>query len=185
MGLLKFLGVKDKKEERQKWMIQNGEEFMDGVKRNRSLPTVGTSLFLNNGEQAVLTEKANYLTLRSIRQSVGGGMGTRVGGIGVAGYSSKSESHKEWRLVDNGNLTLTSQRLVFVGAKENQSIALNKIVSVECALSEIHISSEGKNSEVSFTVNNPFVWYAAIGILRKAKNPFALEENEVNVHFGD
>jgi hypothetical protein len=185
MGLLKFLGVKDKKEERKDWMIQNGKDFVEQIKKNKSLPIIGTSLFLNNGEQAVLTERVNYLTLRSIRKSVGGGMGARVGRIGIGGYSGQSESHKEWRLIDNGALTLTSQRLVFVGANENQSIPINKIISLECAPSEIHISMEGKGNEVAFVVSNPLVWSIAVGIIRKTKDPFALQENEVNVQFGD
>ena len=185
MGLLQLFGVSSKRENREQWMTQNGNEFVDLIKRNKSLPVISTSLFLDPNEKAVMQEQGNLLTLSSVRQSSGVRGGKSFGGgLYAGGYSGHAESHKEWRSSDKGTITLTSKRIVFVGDKENRSIELKKILSINSSLNEIHLSVGGKDNELGFTVTNPFIWNAAIGIIKTAKDPFVLEDGEIDVKFG-
>jgi hypothetical protein len=185
MGFLNLLGLQSKTEKRHQWMIQNGQEFIDKVKSDKSLPIANSTLFLSGDEKAILEERVSFSTPRSVSVRGGGGVGIRVAkGVYAGGYAGQSESHKEWRTIDVGTLTLTSKRVVFVGGKENRNLALDKILSVQNSPNEIHISAQGKDNELGFTVTNPFVWYVAMGILRTAKDPFALNYDDITVSFG-
>jgi hypothetical protein len=57
---------------------------------------------------------------------------------------STSESHEELRLVDNGTLAVTNQRLVFVGKFRTVNVKLNKIVGVDVYEDAIGLHFEGK-----------------------------------------
>jgi hypothetical protein len=54
------------------------------------------------------------------------GMSIRLGGA-----AARSESHDELRVIDTGIFTLTSQRIVFSGAKKTVTTALVDIISLE------------------------------------------------------
>jgi hypothetical protein len=171
--------------EKRAALIQEAESYIATVKEQKGLPQIPTnSLFLSQGEYAFLEEKSDLKETRAVRKSRGGFGGVRVAkGITIGGYSGTSESHQEWRLLDSGELILTNEKLIFRGNKTNRTIPIDKIMGIDAFPGGIEIDIDGKTKSAAFTVKNPFIWNAAISILRSGKNPLNLEGVELNVEF--
>lgn len=174
---------KEKEAERKLSMKKNADVYVAEIKEQGKLPQISVpSLLLTSGEYVFLKEETNLKETRAVRQSSGGFGGVRIAkGITIGGYSGSSESHQEWRLLDSGNLILTSKKLTFLGEKENRTIPINKIMAVEASISGIEISIEGRTKGVAFSVKNPYIWNIAISILRSDKNPLDLKSDELNI----
>lgn len=163
-------------------IIEKAKEFMEEVKENKTLPTVATSLFLDEGEKAILEEHARLMETRAVRVTGGTGLGFRVAkGVYLGGYSGQSESHKEWRVIDEGSLILTNKRFIFKGNKENRSIPLDKVLSVGVMLDAIEVTIDSKAKSLVFLVTNPYVWGGSVQIIRKAADPFDLKNIKLDI----
>lgn len=66
---------------------------------------------------------------------------------GMGGGESVSESHEELKHVDDGSLTLTNQRLIFMGENKTLNIYLDSILAINEYNDAIAISTE--NSQVT------------------------------------
>jgi hypothetical protein len=101
----------------------------------------------------------------------------------IGGTTGRSISTQQWAALDTGRLTITNQRLVFVGGKEDRTIPLKKIVSVNSSLTEILISVEGRQKTIALAVPNPLIARLIIGICSQASDPLDLSGNNVSVTF--
>ena len=70
---------------------------------------------------------------------VGKGMSIRSGM-----FASRSQSHEEVQLIDQGLLVVTSKRMVFMGRKHNNTMDLTKIISIEPYPTGIALRRDGK-----------------------------------------
>jgi hypothetical protein len=147
-------------------------EFVEEVKKNKKLQQIRTSAFLERGEHAFLEEDSALFETRAVRESTGAGVGFRVmKGVSVGGYKSRSESHQEMRALDTGVITITNQKLIFRGMKENRVIPLSSIVGMKVYSDAIEIASTGRQKGSSFSVSNPYMWNVIFYILRNVENP--------------
>ena len=89
----------------------------------------------------------------------------------VDGYKGQSESTQELRAIDSGELTITNQRLVFRGSKENRVIPLSKVIEIKMHNDAIEIATTGRQKSSIFTVNNPYIWNVNLFVLSKVDNP--------------
>jgi len=174
------IAMRKKKEEENAMKMETKRRlllnFIGQMRKSRSLPIIKTNLFLNEGEQAILQELSNFSETRSVTQNTGGGLGFRVSKrVYLRSYQGRSESHKEWRQIDNGQLVLTNKKLVFTGMKESRNILLKDIVSVIVFNNSIEVVSEKRSKALVFSVESPFIWHKAISIIRTEKDPFNLE----------
>jgi hypothetical protein len=149
---------------------QRGEivAYLEKAAADGALSRTETSLFLENGEEALLECPAKLYETRAIRRSTGVGMGTRVGkrsAIGV--HTSTSESTQEWRTLDSGTALLTSRRIVFDGSKEDRSIPLSKLMSAQTCADGLELSSSGKSKTMILDVPNPDLWAIVIALARE------------------
>jgi hypothetical protein len=86
---------------------------------------------------------------RAVRTSSGsyGGSSIRVA-KGVTIHSvrtdSKSESHDEIQLIDQGDLLITNKRIIFLGSNRTTNIDLNKLISITSSDSSIQIQRSNK-----------------------------------------
>ncbi len=185
IGLIFFAINKNKeKAEKRTLLIQFANTFMEEVKQKRALPTVYSSLMLEKDENAFFEEHSTFAEPRAVRRSTGSGVGFRVmKGVYMGGYSGRSESNQEWKLIDNGTLTLTNHRLIFRGTKENKMIPLNKILSITNTLESIEIAIDGKAKAVAFSVENSYIWASTIQIAKAAKNPLQLGDMKIEIEF--
>jgi len=134
---------------------QNGEAeaFIEQV-RTEGLKPIETGLLLGPDEHGVLEEPSVLYETRAYR--VYGGAGTRVGRVLVGGGAS--ESHQRLREIDTGRLTLTTKRLVFDGGRENRTIKLSDLLSVERWSDAIEVSTQRRSKSAVFSVRNPAIW---------------------------
>jgi hypothetical protein len=178
----------DKKSHRE-IKITEANVFMDEVKIKKSLPVISTKLFLDNGEYAILEANTHLLETRAVRNSGGSGIGFRIAkGITIGSYSGQSESHREWRKIDDGMLTLTNKRLIFSGGMENRTIPINKILSLKATfysneVDMVELIVDGKSKNIAFPVENVYIWGGSIQIVKGAKDPVNLGNMKIDIEF--
>jgi len=175
-------------EQKRQQMVAEAESYIEKVKERKALPPITPSIFLEKNEQAFLEEQTSLKETRAVRKHSGGmsGVGFRVvKGVYIGGgrRSGTSESHQEWRTIDSGNLVITNQRLVFRGSKENRSIPLKKIISVDTMRDAIEVAAETRNKVMIFPVKNSYIWGAVINIVRRVDDPSNLGDVNLDIKF--
>jgi hypothetical protein len=180
-----IFGVKKKELLRQQ-KITEAENYIEDIKKNKGLPIIIPSIFLDKNEHAFLEEDTSLQETRAIRKHSGGmsGVGFRVAkGVYVGGgkRSGTSESHQEWRTIDVGKLVITNKRMVFRGSKENRVIPLKKIISVETMLDGIEVALEARSKTIIFPVKNSYIWGTVINIIRRTDDPINLGDLNLNI----
>jgi len=73
--------------------------------------------------------------------------------------------------------------LVFVGRKEDRTIPLKKIVSVNSSLAEIFVSIEGRQKTIALVVPNPLFARLGIGICSQVSDPSDLSGDKLTLTF--
>jgi len=95
------------------------------------LKEVDTSLMLKRGEVAYFDISFKLSETRAERNSLTVGAAKKIKkGPFAFGALGTAKSHQVLTPIDEGKLTLTNKRLVFIGPKTNKDIKLNKIISV-------------------------------------------------------
>lgn len=176
------------KKQKHQQMILDAENYVNEVKDKKALPVIKSSIFLEKDENAFLEELTELKETRAIRKYSGGmrGVGFRVAKgvyIGAGGRSGTSESHQEWRTIDRGNLIITNKRLVFNGNKENRTVPLKKIISVDVTLDLIEVAVEARNKTMIFSVKNGYIWGAVMNIVKSVEDPLNLGDLKLDIQF--
>lgn len=124
------------------------------------LPIINSPIILKNNEEAYLSlPNISLSEPRSVRISQSGGFGTsyRVA-KGFTLHSgtgrSRSVSHEEIMVIDNGTLVITNKRVIFVGDKKSVNIDLKKILAINIFKDGISIQRENKQKIEYFTGTN-------------------------------
>lgn len=176
MSFFDLFSTQNKKQVKKQELINEANSYIEKVKNNKGLIPITTSILLKKDEDAFLATESTLRETKAIRYSQRGGVGLRVAkGVYVGRSSGKSESQQEWRVIDSGDITVTNQKLVFNGEKENRIIPIDKIVSISPWSDAIEITSETKNKSMLFSVDNPFIWAAVVNILVKVDDPKNLD----------
>jgi len=111
MGFLDFLSPKKKREELKQKLINEANAFVTKIKEQKGLTPITTSILLKKEEDAYFQTGTVLQETRAIRKYTGSGRGVgfRIAKgvyVGVGGRSGTSESHEEWRAIDEGSLLL-------------------------------------------------------------------------------
>lgn len=115
-----------------------------------------TTIVLKKNEVPVY--KMYNITLsepRAVRTSSGGYGGTSVRiAKGVTIHSgktaSKSESHDEIKVIDQGELLITNQRVIFLGSNRTTNIDMKKIIAITSSSTMIQIQRSNKQKPEYF-----------------------------------
>lgn len=138
------------------------EAFLAQAQQAGCLPTVQSSLNMKAGEIAVYDAPAKLYETRAVRHYKSGGGSVRVAkGVWIHSGRGKSTSSQEWQQVDNGTLTVTNKRIVFVGEQGNRNAAIEKVLSVSASIRGAEVLTESKQKAMVFSAANP-VWLATI-----------------------
>ena len=121
---------------------------------------ISTSLVLKPGEVAAIQVPATLCRHKTRTQFVGGSHGLSVPlGHGFRYRVSSFRGHPVQSEVlvrlDTGNLVVTNQRLVFLGAQRDVSVPLAKLLEAEPYSDAIGIARVGKESKDIYLVSNP------------------------------
>lgn len=175
---------KARKDEYRQSKITEANTFIEDIKNKKTVPSVVSSLLLEKDEKAILEESTKLAETRSVSHRTGSGIGFRVmKGVYVGSYAGQSESTKEWRAIDQGTVTLTNKRILFKGIKENRTISISKILSIDISLDSFQVSVDGKAKSESFTVSNGYIWTGVLHIIRSADDPFHLGDIKIDIEF--
>lgn len=183
--------AKKRREERQRRVADELNEFGNQVKSQNGLKPITSDVLLKQEEDAYLETQTSLLETRAIRHYQSGMAGFRIAkGVYVGGSKGRAESTPEWRILDKGKLTLTNKRLIFDGSKENRVMSLEKIISMKPWNDSIEISLENRQKSVLFPVPNPYLWAITMQILAGTPDPkklkdfsFTTENNEFKIHY--
>jgi len=111
-----------------------------------------TNVMLKKDEQVLLTmNNVRFSEERSARYRQGMTLGSIHKGHFGAFSTSVSRSKGEMRQVDEGSLTITSKRIIFMGTMKTIQQPLTKIAAFEAWSNGCDIAFEGKNKIARFT----------------------------------
>ena len=183
IAIVAVVSAKRRREKRAS-LLKQARDFVATVQQNRALPTVTTDIILKPGESAFYSTPSVLYETRAVRHYQAGHTGFRIAkGVYVGGTSGRSVSTQQWAKLDAGRLTITNKRLVFVGRKEDRTIPLNKVVSVEPNLTEIVISVEGRQKAMALEVANPLIAMTIIRLCPRVTDPLNLSGDNINIDF--
>ncbi len=138
---------------------ERGTSDIDHCVESGSLPVAnikGLKIILLPKEQTHwYNPSVGLMEERAIRRSVGGAVRV-VKGVYVGG--SQSESHGELRTIDQGELLLTSQRLIFNGDFKHIEFKLDKITSVEEMEDAVEVGASNLKKVQIFVLSGPHAW---------------------------
>ena len=131
------------------WQIDNGN--MPEIKPDISLQKSESCYFsidIDWLEQRTVTTRLNYAG-PTFRVKIVKGLYYRAGSI-----APQRITEDVWKTIDSGKLYLTNKRVIFMGAKGNKTITINKILDFNVYSNGIEIQKDsGKSPFFSFTYN--------------------------------
>jgi hypothetical protein len=142
---------------------QEFDEFTQQLLARGTLEPIEVNLALRQSEFGYLEGPVALYENRAVRAYQSGPrLYTRImPGVSIStGSSGHSKSHDEMTFVADGVLTLTNQRLVFIGVGESRTIPLDKVISIQSAPNGMIVSVESRTKNMWFDGLNPYIWPA-------------------------
>jgi hypothetical protein len=151
---------KDRKQAAEKLnqLIADTRSFIENLERCREFPDVKVSgLHLRGGEFVVRHEKATLA--KFVKTRIAGGLGTRVRVAGFPIYlgGAKSILKEELREASTGDLVLTNQQLLFLGA-QTLTIPFDKLLKCEQIDAGLVVSQSGRERPHVLVSENSGLW---------------------------
>jgi len=182
ISIIVAVGRAKQRRELRDRLSNDARNFTATLQQKRALPIVQTDIILKPDENAFYSTPSTLYETRAVRSYQAAHSGVRVAkGIYIGGTSGRSVSTQQWAILDTGRLTITNQRLVFIGKKEDRIIPLKKIVSVNNSLAEIFVSVDGRQKTTALAVPNPLIARIIIGICSQVSDPTNLSGDNINV----
>jgi len=149
--------------QRQQYLAQYGGIDPDEVMREiqaGTYPAVPCGVVLKKGELALFTAQVQLAEDKTSTSYVGGSRGVSVPiayGIRfrVGSYHGHPVTRQSLNTVDHGTLVVTTQRLVFNGARQSIVIQANKILNTIIYHDGVDVRVENKRKREVFLVANP------------------------------
>jgi hypothetical protein len=124
-------------------------------------PVVEGPLSLKRGERAIAVVPVRLARQQTRTQYVGGSRGVSfpIGHTGiryrVGSYHGHPIQTQVMTTLDTGNLEITNQRIAFIGAVKSTTVALEKILHVECYKDALAVFREGRENPDFFLTDRP------------------------------
>jgi hypothetical protein len=124
-------------------------------------PAVESPLQLKRAERAIAVLPVRLARQQSRTRYVGGSSGVSfpIGHTGnryrVGSYHGHPIQSQVMTTLDSGSLEITNQRIAFIGAVKSTSVALEKILHVECYSDALAVFREGRENPDFFLTNQP------------------------------
>jgi hypothetical protein len=129
---------------------------MAGYTGSSMWPTMPTNILLEQGECAIYSSQSTLHETRAVRYHVGGFAGFRVAkGVYVGGSSGRSLSEQEWDAIDDGQVTVTTRRVVFDGTKQDREVPLENIIAVNWTIKGVELTVDGRQKSMVISADNP------------------------------
>ena len=138
---------------------------IDQIIEANSLPAKeidGLHIVLKPGEITHWIAPTKYVQEKMISRYSGGTKSLLGGAIRFSDRTR--ESHGELRVLDEGDLILTNQRLIFSGKMKSVEFNLSKILGVKEYSDGVEISASNRQKTQIFILEDPQTWAAFINI---------------------
>ena len=139
-----------------------------------NLPEIETTVRLRKGEVAYYEGFTIWQHLKTRKQRVAGSRGQSV--RVAKGFSFKvgatpgyTKEWEEFQTVDEGRVIVTSQRLLFVGAKKNLNIKHEKILDLEYFSDAVKVY-RGTVNPTYFFMDDPSVFFAVLSTVLETQD---------------
>lgn len=125
-----------------------------------ALPVVESNFELEPGEAAHLEAPASLVALQTTKSTTGyHGLAVRIPiakGVSyrLGAINHDTESQEDWRVVDEGGVSVTNRRIIFHGLRGNTSVRLSKIIRTYGA--EEEMVRLDKDTGKPFIVYSPY-----------------------------
>jgi hypothetical protein len=175
------------KARRQADLIAQAQQFVRSAEENKKLGAVSTRIVLRRKETAYYSDAATLYETRAVRHYESSHTGMKIAkGLYIGGSSGRSASTQEWTGIATGTLTITNQRLVFVGDKEERVVPISKIVATDIVRTNdgptrVEVSVEGRQKNMMFTADNPFILATIIRICCQVADPSDLSKDTITL----
>ena len=122
---------------------------------------VQSPLLPKRGEQAYLSVPATLARQQTRRQWVGGSSGVSIpiGHTGIRYRVGSFRGHPiEQQFIGKlgpGSLVVTNQRLAFIGTTKSTSVALNRLLHIECYSDALAVFHEGREAPDFYFISQP------------------------------
>jgi hypothetical protein len=122
---------------------------------------IQSPLILKKGEQANLATPATLARRQTRRQWVGGSQGFSfpIGHTGIRYRVGSFHGHPIQQQflgkMDTGTLVVTNQRVAFIGRVKSTSVALAKVMHVECYSDAVAVFQEGRENPDYYLTDQP------------------------------
>ncbi len=159
---------------------EEAQKYIQTVSDNKSVPEIQTNLMLKKGEKAILEYNRSYLQeTRVVRKTSGGGAGFRVAkGVTIGKYSGTSQSHQELKVLDQGTLTITNQRIIFTGPEQTRDVPLSKITRFNMNGKDFEVNASNRKKSMVFSIpGNLMIHNFILEILARGQDPFDLADS--------
>jgi hypothetical protein len=186
IAIIIIVGVVRAKQRREQraLLFKQARDWAAGVQQNHALPIVPTDIILKPGESAFYSTPSTLYETRAVRSYQAGHSGFRVAkGVYIGRTSGRSISTQQWAALDTGWLTITNKRLVFVGGKEDRTIPLSKVVSIDNSLTEIVVAVEGRQKAMALAVPNSLIATLINRLCSQVSDPLNLSGDKININF--
>jgi hypothetical protein len=163
-------------------LADEARRYMRAVKRRGSFESVSTHAHLKRGEVAIYSEQAFLYETRAVRHYASGRVGVRImKGVWIGKSRGRSMSTPELTCIDDGNLIVTSKRLLFDGTHTNRAVALDDIMSTNCGLDYVEIASSRRQKSMIYTVPNPLLLTVMVRLCCQLDDPTNFDPDEVSI----
>ena len=144
--------------------IDRACDLIDLLNRQRVFPPARTRVSLPQEEEVLLAATASLCEPRAIVHSDSPAAKSRPRSAPLRFDRSSGFAHVRLRTVDEGELVVSPQRLVFVGTRQTTDLRLNDLIKVEADADSLVLSRAGQTAQIVLRVPDPPVWRAVIGV---------------------
>lgn len=149
-------------------MSEETEKWLEKARSDGKVlaPDLG-GVLIPRGQKALLASSSILMEMKAERLS--GYLGTRVkvGGMPIYVGGSRGTSHKTLKQSSSGQVVLTNEALMFVGATRTMTVKLGDIVGINPTMDSIALNLATRQEPMIFTVANPVLWHTVISAVVK------------------
>jgi hypothetical protein len=126
-------------------------------------PDWPSNVLLEQGEVVIFSASSTLYETRAVRYHTGGFAGFRVAkGVYVGGSRGRSLSEQEWHAVNDGQMTVTTRRVVFDGTQQDRQVWLDDLIAVDWTPNGVALTVDGRQKSMVLDCGNPLVAAALI-----------------------
>ena len=147
-------------------------DFVKDIIESGGLTPIPSPSRLEEGEVCYYSEHACLLEARPVSEYNSSSVGVKMTrNISVRSTKGKSVSHDRIQIVDNGTLSVTNRRIIFMGTRGQRSFALSSIMANSRIGHVVEITSSERENKMLFAIENGRIFSFVLKVCLKFEIP--------------